>query len=127
MWRSTEEGLAAYEELVRGDEWRQKVLGKDARYAEVYLAVMRKLAEGGCKKAGLASLAESFEVTKQPRKLGNYFIDVLEATCAIHWSDALWRLTDLGERLLFELEEFCAQRAKASSVSQEGEHGNGQR
>ncbi len=110
LWRSTEEGLAAYDELVRGDEWRQKILDEDERYAEVYLAVMLKLQEGGCKKGEIVSLAESFPVTRQPLKWGNYFIDVLEATSAIHWSDASWRLTDLGKRLLPELQEFCAQR-----------------
>lgn len=117
LWRSTEEGLAAYDELVRGDEWRQKILSEDDCYAEVYLAVMQKLQEGGCKKEEIVSLAESFPVTKRPLKLGNYFIDVLEATSAIQWSDASWHLTDLGKRLLPELQEFCAQREGEVSSS----------
>ena len=117
LWRSTEEGLVAYDELVRGDEWREKVLDEDDCYAEVYLAVMQKLQEDGCKKEEIVSLAESFPVTKKPLKLGNYFIDVLEATSAIQWSDASWHLTDLGKRLLPELQEFCAQREGETSSS----------
>ena len=50
-----------------------------------------------------------FEVTKKPLKLGAYFIDVLEATCAIRWEHASWNLTELGKALLPELEVFCEQ------------------
>ncbi len=107
-WRATEGGLAAYDELTRGDEWRAKVLGEDAIYAEVYLAVMQLLHEGGKTKAQVCDVAEAFEVTHSPRKWGAYFIDVLEATDAIHWSSQQWVLTDLGESLLDELADYCA-------------------
>ena len=107
-WRATEGGLAAYDELTRGDEWRAKVLGEDAIYAEVYLAVMQLLHEGGKTKAQVCDVAEAFEVTHNPRKWGAYFIDVLEATDAIHWSSQQWVLTDLGETLLDELADYCA-------------------
>ena len=108
-WFATEGGLNAYDELTRGDEWRDKVLGEDAVYCEVYLAVMQLLHEGGRPKKEIADLAETFEVTRHPRKWGAYFIDVLEATSAIRWSGGQWVLTELGERLLDELAEFCAQ------------------
>lgn len=113
IWRTTEEGLAVYEELIVGTEWRETVLGSDSVYAEVYRAVMELLLEGGRPKGEIAALAETFEVTKVPLKYGNYFIDVLEATCAIRWSQNAWNLTDLGRRLLPELQEFCARRCKA--------------
>ena len=107
-WRATDGGLAAYDELTRGDEWRAKILGEDAIYAEVYLAVMQLLHEGGKTKAQVCDVAEAFEVTHSPRKWGAYFIDVLEATDAIHWTDQKWVLTDLGETLLDELADYCA-------------------
>ncbi len=108
LWRATPGGLAAYDELTRGDEWRAKVLGEDAVYAEVYLAVMQLLHEGGKTKAQVCDVAEAFEVTRSPRKWGAYFIDVLEATDAIHWTSQQWVLTDLGETLLDELADYCA-------------------
>lgn len=109
VWRSTDEGMQAYEELVQGDEWREKVLGSDSRYAEVYLAIMHLLLDGGKPKGDIVDAAQSFEVTKKPLKLGAYFIDVLEATCAIRWEHASWNLTELGKALLPELEVFCEQ------------------
>ena len=109
LWRSTEGGLSALEQLTRGDEWREKVLGEDAVYAEVYLAVMQLLHEGGKAKAQICDVAEAFDVTRSPRKWGAYFIDVLEATSAIRWTNSEWVLTDLGEELLDELAAYCAE------------------
>ncbi len=109
LWRSTEGGLSALEQLTRGDEWREKVLGEDAVYAEVYLAVMQLLHEGGKTKAQICDVAEAFDVTRSPRKWGAYFIDVLEATSAIRWTNSEWVLTDLGEELLDELAAYCAE------------------
>lgn len=114
-WVATEEGLAVYEELMQGNEWREKVLGEDSRYAEVYRAVMSALAEEGKPKDELVALAETFEVTREPRKFGAYFIDVLEATSALMWADMMWNLTGIGKKVLPELEEFCAQRQQADS------------
>lgn len=119
LWRATEEGLAAYDELVQGTEWREKVLGEDAKYAEVYLAVMKMMEDGVTDKKELGGKAETFEVTKRPLKLGPYFIDVLEATSAVQWRDGGWRLTELGAKLLPELEEFCEGRRPAAQESQE--------
>lgn len=119
VWRATEEGLAAYEELVQGTEWREKIFGPDAKYAEVYLAVMKMMKDGGVDKRTLAGKAETFEVTKRPLKLGPYFIDVLEATSAVAWHDGAWHLTDLGARLLPELEKFCEGRQGKAQEGQE--------
>lgn len=109
-WIATPEGLEAYEALTQGAEWRQVVLVDEAIYQEVYLAIMRKLADGSLPKTEITDLAESFEVTWEPRRWGAHFIDMLEATQAIRWSnaDAMWSLTDLGKQLLPELEQLCA-------------------
>ena len=109
LWRSTEGGLSAFEQLTRGDEWREIILGEDAIYAEVYLAVMQLLHEGSKTKAQICDIAEAFDVTRSPRKWGAYFIDVLEATSAIRWTNSEWALTDLGEELLDELAAYCAE------------------
>ena len=109
LWRSTEGGLLAFEQLTRGDEWREKILGEDAIYAEVYLAVMQLLHEGSKTKTQICDIAEAFDVTRSPRKWGAYFIDVLEATSAIRWTNSEWVLTDLGEELLDELATYCAE------------------
>lgn len=117
VWRSTDEGLAVYEELVQGTEWREKVLGSDRVYAEVYLSVMNALRDEGKSKADIAALAEAFEVTKEPLKYGAYFIDVLEATSAIQWRNMTWNLTDLGRRLLPELAEACRHERHTTALS----------
>lgn len=109
IWHTTPEGLAVYEELIQGNEWRNKIFGEDSMYAEVYLAVMDALQDGGKQKGELAALAETFSVTKEPLKLGTYFIDVLEATSAIHWKHSAWNLTELGQSLVEELRDYCAQ------------------
>ena len=84
-------------------------MGEDAVYVEVYLAVMQLLHEGGKTKAQICDVAEAFDVTHSPRKWGAYFIDVLEATSAIRWTNSEWVLTDLGEELLDELAAYCAE------------------
>ncbi len=117
FWRSTEDGLHAYDELTQGTEWRDKVLGEDSVYAEVYLAVMGALDEQDRTRGEIVELAESFEVTKHPRKYGTYFIDVLEATSAIRWTNSAWTLTDLGRQLLDELGVYCAGASAASTVT----------
>ncbi len=113
-WQATEEGLAAYEILISGNEAREKLFGEDFKYAEVYLALMDKLAQGGEKKDVLVDIAEQYEVTKDPVKLGNYFIDVLEAKCVITWHDGAWRLTDLGNTIRKELTDMANSQAISS-------------
>jgi hypothetical protein len=112
VWRATEEGVIAYEELTRGDEWREVVFESDTTYAEVYLAVMRRMAEGPCGRQDINDLAGTFEITKHPRRFGTHFLDLLEKTSAARWTDHAWVLTDLGKRLLPELVEYCESRAQ---------------
>lgn len=109
IWISSSEGLDVFEELMQGNEWRETVLQRDRVYAEVYLALMTALREEGKTRNELVELAEEFEVTKDPRKYGTYFIDVLEATHVIQWVNAEWNLNDLGRSLLPELEELRKQ------------------
>jgi hypothetical protein len=120
VWRSTEEGLAAHEELTQGSEWREVVFATDAVYAEVYLAVMRKMSEGPCDKTDINDLAGTFEITKHPRRFGTHFIDLLEKTCAIKWTNHAWALTDLGVKLLPELVEYCERKAQVARVTTSG-------
>lgn len=117
IWRATEEGLSAYDELTCGSEWRNKVLDQDGVYAEVYLAVMEALDEQDRTRDEIVGLAESFEITKNPLRYGAYFIDVLEATSAIRWTNSHWTLTDLGRRLLDELGAYCAHASETSSTA----------
>lgn len=115
-WIATAEGLAAYDELTRGTECREKLFGPDARYAEVYATVMGMLEEGGKSKDELGAAAEAFEVTKHPRKLGNYFVDVLESTQAIAWGSGAWHLTNVGTQVLAELRQRLDEREVAVAV-----------
>ncbi len=115
-WRTTEAGLSALARLSDGERFRARVLGEDARYAEVYRAVMEAMAGEGTAREVLCELAETYPVTRQPRKMGSYFIDVLESVDAARWADGLWALTPLGERLLPEM-RMAAEAAAADAAA----------
>lgn len=102
-WRTTEAGLSALTRLSDGERFRARVLDEDARYAEVYRAVMEAMDGEGADREALCDLAETYPVTRQPRKMGSYFIDVLESVDAAQWAGGLWALTPLGKRLLPEM------------------------
>lgn len=116
-WRTTVAGLAALIRLSDGERFRARVLDEDARYAEVYRAVMEAMAGEGAAREALCALAETYPVTRQPRKMGSYFIDVLESVDAACWADGLWALTPLGERLLPEMQ------SAAEAVAADGADG----
>lgn len=63
----------------------------------------------------------TFPVCQKPLRFGNHFLDILEATDAIVWSDHAWRITDLGRTLLAEVREAeaAANSATATSTSKE--------
>ena len=104
VWRSTPEALALREEYLAGKSFRAVVLGSDeARYAEVYRAVMEALAEAPRKLADIESLTDTMDITKSPRRFGQHFIDVLETCDCVIWGDGAWNLTDLGRAMLAEL------------------------
>ncbi len=115
-WFLTEEGKAELEVLTQGNECREIIFNKDSIYAEVYLAVMELLRDTPSKMDDVNNLAETFEITHHPKKFGNHFVDLLEKTCACEWKDKHWILTELGEKLLPEVEEFCKLRAEGKST-----------
>lgn len=113
-WRTTEAGRAALAKLTDGEAFRSRVLGEDARYAEVYRAVMEAMGTAGAPREELCALAETFSVTREPRKMGSYFLDVLESVDAARWADGRWALTDLGASLFAEVAALaCADGAGA--------------
>ncbi|WP_302964406.1 hypothetical protein [uncultured Adlercreutzia sp.] len=113
-WRTTEAGLAALAKLTDGEAFRSRVLDEDARYAEVYRAVMEAMGTAGAPREELCALAETFPVTREPRKMGSYFLDVLESVDAARWADGRWALTDLGASLFAEVAALtCADGAGA--------------
>ena len=77
--------------------------GDEARYAEVYAAVMEALEEAPRKLDAIESLTDAMEITKSPRRFGQHFIDVLETCDCVIWGDGAWNLTDLGRAMLAEL------------------------
>ena len=106
VWRSTPEALALREEYLAGKSFRAVVLGSDeARYAEVYRAVMEALAEAPRKLVDIESLTDTMDITKSPRRFGQHFIDVLETCDCVIWGDGAWNLTDLGRAMLAELSD----------------------
>lgn len=111
VWRSTEAGLAVYEQLSGGAAFRDIVLDRDSVYLDVYAAVMHAVEEKGCSLAEIEQLVDSFDIVQSPRRFGGHFIDMLERTDAIAWRDRAWHLTELGAALLPELE--AARKAKA--------------
>ena len=100
VWRTTEEGSALYERLTQGSAFRDIVLDRDSRYVKVYRAVMRAVDERPCTKPEIEDLVDTFDEVKSPRRFGGHFIDMLERTDALEWSEHAWRLTDLGRLML---------------------------
>lgn len=111
IWQTTPAGLEVLEALTQGTEWRERVFGEDIRYIHVYRALMEAMTESPRPLSELTAMAEAFEETKSPRKMGNYFIDNLESVSAASWADGLWGITDLGRSLLPELQAACASDA----------------
>lgn len=120
IWRATPEGITAYEELTQGNEWREVVFDTDATYAEVYLAVMKRIKEEPCGREAINELAKTFEITQSPRRFGTHFIDLLEKTSAIKWTNHAWTLTELGEALLPELAEYCEGKSQTDAEMKRG-------
>ena len=100
VWHATDEGLAVYEALTQGAEFRDIVLDRDSLYLEVYRAVMRAVDEQPLSKVQIEELVDTFDVVKSPRRFGGHFIDMLERTAALEWKENAWQLTDLGRQML---------------------------
>lgn len=104
VWHATDEALQLREEYMSGAQFRAIVLESDeSRYAEVYERVMDALAEEPRKLAAIEELTDTMDITKSPRRFGQHFIDILEATDCILWGAGAWNLTDLGRAMLAEL------------------------
>ena len=103
IWHATAEALELRAEYMSGAQFRAIVLESDeSRYAEVYERVMDALAEEPRKLAAIEELTDTMD-TKSPRRFGQHFVDILEATDCILWGEGAWNLTDLGRAMLAEL------------------------
>lgn len=104
VWHATAEALQLRAEYMSGAQFRAIVLESDeSRYAEVYERVMDALAEAPRKLAAIEELTDTMDITKSPRRFGQHFVDILEATDCILWGAGAWNLTDLGRAMLAEL------------------------
>lgn len=103
VWTTTDAGKAVFEELSQGAEFRDIVLNRDAKYLEVYRAVMTALQDKPCAKSEIDSLVDGFEICAEPRRFGGHFIDILERVDAITWKDGAWTLSNLGKKMIQEL------------------------
>lgn len=105
IWHATDEALALREEYLAGTQFRQVVLEADEfRYAEVYEAIMTALADGGRTVKDVEEMVKAFPICQTPRRFGQHFIDVLEDTDCAAWGGTAWNLTDLGAKMLAELQ-----------------------
>lgn len=112
VWRTTDEGSALYEELIQGSAFRDIVLDRDSRYIEVYRAVMRAVDEHPRTKPEIEELVDTFDEVRSPRRFGGHFIDMLERTDALEWSEHAWRLTELGRSMLPALDAAANTKTK---------------
>lgn len=103
VWTSTDAGMGVFAELSQGAAFRDIVLHRDARYLEVYKAVMDALHEKPRAKGEIDELVDGFAIVADPRRFGGHFIDILERVDAIAWKDGAWTLSELGEKMLQEL------------------------
>lgn len=115
VWHTTEAGQEVYEECTQGAEFRELVLVKEARYLEVYRRVMERIAAEPRTKQDIEDFVATFPVCQKPLRFGNHFLDILEATDAIRWSDHAWRMTELGLSLIDEVRE--AEAAAAANAA----------
>lgn len=100
VWTSTPEALEVYDEFQEGNEFKDIVLDRDSKYIDVYRAVLELLADHPCKREEIDKVVDGFEVVQKPRRFGEHFIDMLERTDAIWWSNHAWNISDLGRRML---------------------------
>lgn len=63
-------------------------------------------------KDDIEQLVDAFEVVQSPRRFGGHFIDMLEKTDALCWKDRSWQLTDLGRRMLPEVEAAFSKKGE---------------
>ena len=104
VWYATEEALALRAEYRAGTAFRQLVLeGEEARYAEVYAAVMGAIVERPRRVGEIEDLVLGFPAAQSPKRYGQHFLDVLERTDCIIWGDKAWNITELGRVMLAEL------------------------
>lgn len=120
VWRATDEGLAARDELTGGAMFRSIVLDRDRRYLEVYQAVMSAVAERPRSKEEIETLVDAFPSVQHPRRFGGHFIDMLERSDALTWRNRAWCLTDLGSALLPEVNAAMAKEPDGSPVAVAG-------
>lgn len=104
IWHATADALELRAEYMSGAQFRAIVLDSDeSRYAEVYERVMDALAEAPRQLTAIEELTDTMDITKSPRRFGQHFVDILEATDCILWGEGAWNLTDLGRAMLAEL------------------------
>lgn len=104
IWRATDDAVALRAEYLSGAPFRAIVLDSDEfRYAAVYELVMDALAEAPRTLPVIEEMTDALEITKSPRRFGQHFVDILEATDCVIWGNGAWNLTDLGRAMLVEL------------------------
>lgn len=111
-WRTTEAGSAVFAQMTDGSAFRDMVFNRDVKYLEVYRAVMNFVDAAPRSKDDIETLVDGFDVVKSPRRFGGHFIDMLEKTDALHWKDHSWQLTDLGRKMIPEVEAACAKKGE---------------
>ncbi len=105
VWHATDEALAVRRDYESGDGFRSIVMeSEEARYGEVYAAVMGFLDEAPRSMTVIEALTDTFPITKSPKRYGQHFMDVLQATDCAVWTREGWKLTDLGRAMFAELQ-----------------------
>ena len=112
VWRTTDAGREVFGQMTDGSAFRTMVFDRDAKYLEVYRAVMGFVNERPRSKDDIEQLVDAFEVVQSPRRFGGHFIDMLEKTDALCWKDRSWQLTDLGRRMLPEVEAAFSKKGE---------------
>lgn len=97
-WQTTEAGRKAAE---REDPGRRlaELLGEQARYREVYLAVLR-FCEAPRTRVEVERLLDGNPLLEEPKVYASYFLQNLEARGGVEWVDNRWRTTEAGKGLL---------------------------
>lgn len=103
-WLATDAGLTVLSECREGSELDELLSGREARYAEVYLDLLRFLGDEGRTMGAINERYAGDERLQNPHKAPSHLIDCLQEVAAVEWRDRAWHATDLARNFLKKTE-----------------------
>lgn len=103
IWTSTDAALEVLAAHREGGALRALIEVEEPQYRAIYERLLRFCAEEPRKKPAIDAIIDDDPLVQSPRRYSNHFIELLESREAMEWRDG-WRLTEIGERYLQEID-----------------------